>query len=137
MLEKLPDVIGHALQGQRAGLEKILFNRIDLRTGTARIEVSSMAFADHAPIPPRFTADGEGGSPQLQWRNVPESATTLVLIVEDADSPTPEPLVHAIAVVTLGLNLYDDTLQAILWSVGILVVGFPLGLWLYNRRTTQ
>ena len=26
---------------------------------------------------------------------------------------------------------------AILWSVGILAVGFPLGLWLYNRRTTQ
>lgn len=26
---------------------------------------------------------------------------------------------------------------AILWSVGSLVVFFPLGLWLYNRRTTQ
>lgn len=28
-------------------------------------------------------------------------------------------------------------IPAILWSVGILVVVFPLGLWLYNRRTTQ
>lgn len=98
MLEKLPDVIGHALQGQRAGLEKILFNRIDLRNGTARIEVSSLAFADHAPIPPRFTADSDASSPPLQWRGVPDDATALVLIVEDADSPTPEPLVHAIAV---------------------------------------
>ena len=26
---------------------------------------------------------------------------------------------------------------AIIWSLGFLVVGFPLGLWLYNRRTTQ
>ncbi len=26
---------------------------------------------------------------------------------------------------------------AILWSLGFLVAGFPLGLWLYNRRTTQ
>lgn len=98
MLEKLPDALGHMLQGQRAGLEKILFNRIDLRSGVAKLEVSSLAFADHAPIPERYTADGEGISPPLQWRGVPEAATTLVLIVEDADSPTPEPLVHAIAV---------------------------------------
>jgi ABC transporter DrrB family efflux protein len=46
-------------------------------------------------------------------------------------------VVNAVRDLTLGLNLYDDTLPAILWSVGILVVGFPLGLWLYNRRTTQ
>jgi Raf kinase inhibitor-like YbhB/YbcL family protein len=98
MLEKLPEAIGHALQGQRAGLEKILFNKIDLRNGTAQIEVSSLAFADHALLPARFTADGDGVSPPLQWRGVPESATSLALIVEDADSPTPEPLVHAIAV---------------------------------------
>jgi ABC-2 type transport system permease protein/oleandomycin transport system permease protein len=26
---------------------------------------------------------------------------------------------------------------AILWSVGSLVIFFPLGMWLYNRRTTQ
>jgi hypothetical protein len=26
---------------------------------------------------------------------------------------------------------------AILWSVGVLAVAFPLGLWLYERRTTQ
>jgi ABC transporter DrrB family efflux protein len=26
---------------------------------------------------------------------------------------------------------------AILWSLGILVVAFPLGIWLYNRRTTE
>jgi Raf kinase inhibitor-like YbhB/YbcL family protein len=98
MLEKLPEAIGHALQGQRAGLEKILFNKIDLRQGTGQIEVSSLAFTDHGPLPARFTADGEGASPPLQWRGVPESATSLALIVEDADSPTPEPLVHAIAV---------------------------------------
>jgi ABC-type multidrug transport system permease subunit len=28
-------------------------------------------------------------------------------------------------------------IPAILWSVGVLVVAFPLGVWLYNRRTTQ
>jgi len=28
-------------------------------------------------------------------------------------------------------------IPSILWSIGILVVAFPLGIWLYNRRTTQ
>jgi Raf kinase inhibitor-like YbhB/YbcL family protein len=98
MLEKLPQAIGHALQGQRAGLDHILFNRIDLRSGTAKLEVSSLAFADHAPIPMLYTADGDAISPPLAWRGVPEAAAALALIVEDADSPTPQPLVHAIAV---------------------------------------
>jgi ABC transporter DrrB family efflux protein len=31
----------------------------------------------------------------------------------------------------------DDFAAAVGWSVGLLVVFFPVGLWLYNRRTTQ
>jgi ABC transporter DrrB family efflux protein len=38
---------------------------------------------------------------------------------------------------TLGIDVYDAELAAVLWCVGVLVVFFPLGLWLYNRRTTQ
>jgi Raf kinase inhibitor-like YbhB/YbcL family protein len=98
MLEKLPEVVGQALRNSRAGLEKIAFHKVDLRHGMAAIEVKSLAFSDHGPIPPRYTADGEALSPPLQWSGVPERAASLVLIVEDADSPTPEPLVHAIAV---------------------------------------
>ncbi|HEU4627348.1 MAG TPA: YbhB/YbcL family Raf kinase inhibitor-like protein [Steroidobacteraceae bacterium] len=98
MLGKLPQSLGHALQAYRAGLDKLLFNRIDLREGTARLEVTSLAFADHAPLPIQYTADGEGTSPPLAWRGVPPGTHSLALIVEDADSPTREPLVHAIAV---------------------------------------
>ncbi|MEO5883284.1 MAG: YbhB/YbcL family Raf kinase inhibitor-like protein [Caldimonas sp.] len=98
MLEKLPDMVGHALRGQRAGLEKTAFQAVDLRGGMAAITVGSLAFADHAPIPERYTADGEGVSPPLQWTGVPEGAAAVLLIVEDADSPTPQPLVHAIVV---------------------------------------
>ena len=98
MLEKLPDAVGHALRGQRAGLDKIAFQAVDLRAGTAAITVRSLAFADHAPIPEQYTADGAGVSPPLHWTGVPAQATTLVLIVEDADAPTPQPLVHAIVV---------------------------------------
>ena len=98
MLEKLPDAIGHALRGQRAGLDNTAFQAIDLRAGMAQIAVTSLAFADHAPIPARYTADGAGVSPPLQWRGVPPGVASLVLIVEDADAPTPQPLVHAIVV---------------------------------------
>lgn len=98
MLENLPDALGHALRGRRAGLDKLAFNMSGLRSGMAAIEVSSIAFADHMPLPARYTADGEGISPPLQWRGVPAEAASVVLIVEDADAPTPRPLVHAIAV---------------------------------------
>jgi len=98
MLENLPEAIGHALRGQRAGLDKITFHQIDLRNGMAAIEVRSLAFADHAPIPVIYTADGDGLFPPLQWQGVPAAARSVVLIVEDADAPTPQPLVHAIVV---------------------------------------
>ena len=107
MLEKLPDAIGQALHGVRAGLDEIAFNTLGLRQGMASITVGSLAFADHAPLPPRYTADGEGLSPPLQWTGVPAGSASLVLVVEDADSPTPHPLVHAIAV---GLPAEDGNL---------------------------
>ena len=46
-------------------------------------------------------------------------------------------VVNAVRDLTLGLNVGTYTQPAILWCVGILLVAFPLGLWLYNRRTTQ
>ena len=98
MLENLPDAIGHAMRDMRAGLDNIAFNQSGLRAGMAAIEVGSLAFADHAPIPERYTADGEGVSPPLHWRGIPENTGSLLLIVEDADAPTPRPLVHAILV---------------------------------------
>ncbi len=107
MLEKLPDLIGHALSDVRAGLDAIAFNQLDLREGAGAIHISSLAFADHMPLPARYTADGEGVSPPLQWWDVPPAAKALVLLVEDADSPTPHPLVHAIVV---GLPAADGAL---------------------------
>ena len=98
MLEKLPEAVGLALRGQRAGLDKTAFQAVDLRAGMAAITVASLAFADHAPIPEQYTADGTGISPPLHWSGVPAAATAVVVIVEDADAPTPQPLVHAIVV---------------------------------------
>jgi len=96
MFEKLPQAVGEALGDVRAGLTQTLFHAVDLRQGTARLSLGSLAFADHAPIPEQYTADGVGLSPPLHWSGVPAQAIELALIVEDADSPTPQPLVHAI-----------------------------------------
>ncbi|MGJ7534273.1 MULTISPECIES: YbhB/YbcL family Raf kinase inhibitor-like protein [unclassified Variovorax] len=125
MLEKLPEVIGQALQGVRAGLDNIVFNTLGMREGMASIALTSVAFADHAPLPRRHTADGEGVSPPLQWTGLPAGAASLLLIVEDADSPTPNPLVHAIVV-----NLAADSgalAEAAIPSQGNEGVGLHVG----------
>jgi len=46
-------------------------------------------------------------------------------------------VVNAVRDLTLGTDLYATELPSVLWSVGFLAVFFPLGLWLYKRRTTQ
>lgn len=96
MLERLPSRIGRALRGVRAHQCKLLFNHPALDAVPAVIDVTSAAFCDHGELPARYTADGEGLSPPLAWTGVPAAAASLVIIVEDADSPTSLPLVQAI-----------------------------------------
>lgn len=98
MLEILPESIGHALINQRAGMENVVYNLLYRERRIQRLQLISPAFAFNARIPPRFTADGEGISPPLSWDGIPAEADSLGLIVEDADAPTPHPLVHAIVV---------------------------------------
>jgi Raf kinase inhibitor-like YbhB/YbcL family protein len=62
------------------------------------VVVTSPAFLDGEPMPSRYTQDGRlKQSPPLAWRGAPIEAAAAVLIVEDADSPTPTPLIHALA----------------------------------------
>jgi Raf kinase inhibitor-like YbhB/YbcL family protein len=98
MLEKLPEGLGHALVNQRAGMVKVVYNQLHGARDTARLDVSSTAFGFNGRLPARYTADGEGISPPLAWDNCPANAASIAIIVEDADSPTPHPLVHAIVV---------------------------------------
>ncbi len=97
MLEHVPSSIGRALRGVRAGYENILSEQPGFAEVTGRIRLESPAFDDGETIPARFTADGEQISPPLAWWNAPEGTEGLVLVVEDPDSPSPEPLVHLIA----------------------------------------
>ena len=96
MLEHIPQWLGQAMRGLRAGADKLCIAQAELGTGFASIDLSSPAFANGARLPPRFTADGEGVSPPLLWGKLPEATESLALVVEDPDAPSPTPLVHAI-----------------------------------------
>ena len=56
--------------------------------------LSSTAFAEGQPIPPKYTADGEDVSPPLTWSAPPEGTKELALICDDPDAPRNEPWVH-------------------------------------------
>lgn len=95
MLEHVPHWLGRALTNVRAGAAKLAVAQNSLGSFEA-LDLTSPAFADGGRLPPRFTADGEGVSPPLVWRDPPAGTARLALLVEDADSPTPQPLVHAV-----------------------------------------
>jgi Raf kinase inhibitor-like YbhB/YbcL family protein len=53
-----------------------------------KIRVASAAIRAGAPIPKRFTCDGQGTSPALRWSGVPARARELALLMEDPDAPS-------------------------------------------------
>lgn len=108
MLEKLPPVIGRALKNVKAGAENTLYFADEFWAVPDVIKVTSPAFNHDQPLPVRFTADGESLSPSLAWHAVPQNARGVILVIEDADSPTPSPVTHAIV---LGLSLLNGELK--------------------------
>ena len=52
--------------------------------------LTSTAFEHNGEIPVLHTCDGKDDSPPLAWENVPRTAKSLVLIVDDPDAPDPE-----------------------------------------------
>lgn len=95
MLEHVPHWLGKALANIRAGADKLAIAHPDLG-GFAALNLASPAFADGARLPERFTADGAGVSPPLVWGAPPVGTARLALLVEDADAPARQPLVHAV-----------------------------------------
>lgn len=53
------------------------------------MKLGSAAFIHGGEIPARYTCEGQDRSPPLAWTGVPETARSLVLIVDDPDAPDP------------------------------------------------
>ena len=61
---------------------------LDLVAGADSLSISAPAFGVGKPMPAKFADKGENLSPGLQIRNVPANAKSLVMIVDDPDSPS-------------------------------------------------
>lgn len=57
------------------------------KTEKDRMQLTSTAFNEGAPIPAKYTCDDKNVSPPLKWSGVPANAKTLVLIADDPDAP--------------------------------------------------
>lgn len=57
------------------------------------LQMSSSAFGDGGTIPAKYTFDGADVSPPLSISGVPDTAESLVLVVDDPDAPNP-PFTH-------------------------------------------
>jgi Raf kinase inhibitor-like YbhB/YbcL family protein len=96
MLENVPHWFGSMLRNVRAGHAKLTIVDPDLALPDATLDLTSPAYANGARLPERFTADGDGVSPPLVWRDPPEGTAGFALIVEDPDAPFPQPAVHGL-----------------------------------------
>lgn len=103
MFQKLPAFLGKALDGVRAGPDKLLLNE-EAASAPETIHVESSTFHEGESIPVRYTADGEGVSPPLAWSNLPVETRQVLVVVEDPDIPAPQPFIHLIAVFDAGVS---------------------------------
>lgn len=62
----------------------------------SKICLKSTAFKYNNPIPAQFTCEGANISPELHWHAIPKCTKSLVIIIDDPDSPPPfpNPFVH-------------------------------------------
>ncbi len=94
----IESVLGRLLRPVRAGDHRLVWNDPRL-AAPATLRLSSPAFDDGGPMPPRTAGAGVGEnvSPALEWTGAPAEAAELALVLQDPDAPLPRPVTHLIA----------------------------------------
>ena len=64
--------------------------------GGVSVAVRSNAFVDRSAIPAAYTCDGAGRSPDLAWTWIPDSARSLVIVLDDFSAPRDQTLHWAV-----------------------------------------
>ncbi|MTD59395.1 YbhB/YbcL family Raf kinase inhibitor-like protein, partial [Amycolatopsis pithecellobii] len=90
--------LGWALRGKRADAGLSVARAPELATEN-RLELTSDAFRDGEVIPAKHCGFGIGDnvSPALHWSKPPDGTRTLLLVIEDLDTPTKRPAIHTAA----------------------------------------
>lgn len=97
MMQYFPSFVGRALRNRRAGEANSLLFQPAVEKIPSTIVLTSSDFVDGGELGARHTADGEGSFPSLSWLGCPDKSQSILLFVEDLDSPTSAPIVHLIA----------------------------------------
>ena len=94
-------ILGTLLKNKRAGESNLAWNLAAL-AGPDALDLRSADFTHDNTLPVSHVgrrAGGQGISPGLTWLGAPQGAAQLLLVIEDADSPTNSPYVHAVALI--------------------------------------
>lgn len=58
------------------------------------MKITSSSFEDNGTIPKKYTCEGEGKNPPLEFSDIPKIAKSLAIIVEDPDAVSKKPWIH-------------------------------------------
>jgi phosphatidylethanolamine-binding protein (PEBP) family uncharacterized protein len=98
-VEALLVPLGRAWRNRRPDETSSIVYSPELATGNHFL-VTSSSFDEGQEIPAKFCGPliGDNVSPALAWSTLPAATKDLLMVMEDIDTPTPEPGIHTIAV---------------------------------------
>lgn len=103
--------VGLALRGRRPGLEHSIATRPELAAvAMSTISLTSTSFRPDGQLGLRHAGRwyGDNVSPQLAWTRPPVRTEALLLVVEDIDSPTKDPIIHLAALLDPALRTVSE-----------------------------
>lgn len=123
-------MLGRLLKNKRAGEGNLAWN-LQALAGPETLGLRSDDFQHDGTVPGQHAGRRAGGqnlSPALSWTGTPADTAQLLLVIEDADSPTRSPFVHCVALIEPELDaLPAGALNADSGAQGVRVLRSGMG----------